>query len=146
MNQYELAKRSGVSQGHISAILNGKKPNPGVETIRRISFALGVRLSDIIDDDPALLEFCQSYDITFEEYVQLSDVLSGGARPVTASGWREIYERMRADRYPGLAGFLHKSNLGWEHVRKLIESMAGKGLPQTVEGWEDLYTWYKTLG
>jgi transcriptional regulator with XRE-family HTH domain len=146
MSQYELAKRSGVSQGHISAILNGKKPNPSVETIRRISFALGVRMSDIIDDDSQLLDFCQSNDITFEEYLQLSNVISEGARPATASGWREIYERMRVDSYPGLAGFLRKSNLAWRDVCSLVESLAGKGLPETVEGWEESYTWYKTLG
>ncbi|NMF00047.1 helix-turn-helix domain-containing protein [Aneurinibacillus aneurinilyticus] len=42
MTAVELAEKSGVSQGYISQIENGKRPNPGEDILRKIADALGV--------------------------------------------------------------------------------------------------------
>ena len=89
----ELSRRSKISKGHISAILNGKKTNVELETIRRIAYSLGVTLKDIVCDDTNLLEFGQTAGLSFEEYISLlentADIIN---KPTTQSGWEEFYK------------------------------------------------------
>ena len=47
-----LADRSGVDKGHLSVMLRGRVPNPGVGTLRKLSDALGVSLSEITGEKP----------------------------------------------------------------------------------------------
>lgn len=47
-----LADRSGVDKGHLSVMIRGRVSNPGVGTLRKISDALGVDLSEITGERP----------------------------------------------------------------------------------------------
>lgn len=47
-----LADRAGVDKGHLSVLLRGKVPNPGAATLRKLSAALGVDLSEITGERP----------------------------------------------------------------------------------------------
>ncbi|WP_371378330.1 helix-turn-helix domain-containing protein [Sporomusa aerivorans] len=55
MSGYELAKRSDVSQSHISDIIHGKK-QPTLPVAKRIADALGVTIDDLIGDKPKKLQ------------------------------------------------------------------------------------------
>jgi len=146
LSQSELARQSGVSKGHISAILKGKKRNPGVETVRRIAYALGVTVADIVNDDRSLVEYSRSIGLAFDEYTYLLDTTPDNDRPTTVSGWHERYQRMRVNSYPGLASFMKKANLTWSDVQPLVEGTADMNLPQTPEGWEELFKWHRAFG
>jgi transcriptional regulator with XRE-family HTH domain len=51
--QLELAAVSGISQGLISAIENGKVASPSVKTLTRLALALGLPLADLtLEPDP----------------------------------------------------------------------------------------------
>ncbi len=146
LSQAELARQSGVSKGHISAILKGKKRNPGMETVRRIAYALGVTVADIVNDDRSLVEFSRSAGLAFEEYNYLLDTTPENYRPTTVSGWHERYQRMQVDSYPGLATFMQKANLTWSEVQPLVEGTVDTNLPQTSEGWEEFFKWHIAFG
>ena len=45
---YRLSKISGVSKATISGILNGKRSDPGIKTVKAISIALEVDINEII--------------------------------------------------------------------------------------------------
>ncbi len=47
MTQEELAKKSGVSRGTISALENGSMRSTGSKTLLRIASALGVSIGEI---------------------------------------------------------------------------------------------------
>jgi transcriptional regulator with XRE-family HTH domain len=47
MTQEELASKSGVSRGTISALENGKKRTTSVKTLKNIASALGTTVSQI---------------------------------------------------------------------------------------------------
>jgi transcriptional regulator with XRE-family HTH domain len=47
----ELSRRSGVGQGRISLILNGKTPNPRGDTISKLAQALEVSVSSLLSED-----------------------------------------------------------------------------------------------
>ncbi|MFT5871145.1 MAG: transcriptional regulator with XRE-family HTH domain [Clostridium sp.] len=49
--KYRLAKESGIGQSTLSEILSGKKKNPSIETLQKISTALGVPMSTLIVDN-----------------------------------------------------------------------------------------------
>lgn len=51
MTQEELAERSGVSRGTISALENGSMRNTGSKTLLRIASALGVSIDHIFFAD-----------------------------------------------------------------------------------------------
>ena len=55
MSQGELAEKSGVDPSYISLLETGKRPNPGVETLRRIAPVLGTTLAYLAGetDDPS---------------------------------------------------------------------------------------------
>ena len=46
--QNDLADESGVSQTHISAIENGNKKNPGIESIKKIADAFRLTVDELI--------------------------------------------------------------------------------------------------
>lgn len=49
MNQMDLASKSGLSQGYICEIERGLK-EPTLRTLKRLATALGVRVTDLLDD------------------------------------------------------------------------------------------------
>lgn len=49
-SQMELARQSGVSQGHISSIIRGEK-QPTVTIIEKLATAFGMRPGELLDGD-----------------------------------------------------------------------------------------------
>lgn len=145
MRQADLARKSGVSAGHISAILKGQKTKHELETVQRIAYGLGVTLSELIDDDPLLLEYAASGELSFDEYVALADSTQQSVRPATWEGWRELHERVRVSQYPGLSEFTRKANLAWRDLAPLVGSMEPRTLPTTPEAWAQWYAWHHTI-
>lgn len=47
-SQGQLATRSGVRQGTISKIERGQRPNPGIETVRKLATALNVDPAELL--------------------------------------------------------------------------------------------------
>lgn len=48
--QVDLAKRSGVSQNHVSAIETGKLANPRADTSEKLARAFGVTIDELYQD------------------------------------------------------------------------------------------------
>lgn len=48
MTLTDLAEKTGIEKGNLSAISNNKK-NPTIETLKKIAEALGVKLSDLFE-------------------------------------------------------------------------------------------------
>jgi transcriptional regulator with XRE-family HTH domain len=48
MSQLELAKKSGVAQGYISALEAGTKANPGLDVLTKLAKALGVPVTELL--------------------------------------------------------------------------------------------------
>jgi transcriptional regulator with XRE-family HTH domain len=48
MSQLELAKKSGVAQGYISALEAGTKANPGLDVLTRLPEALGMPVTELL--------------------------------------------------------------------------------------------------
>ena len=51
-SQSELARRSGLTQGHINQIEAGKRLNPSVEVLQRVAQAFGVGVDSLLQDSP----------------------------------------------------------------------------------------------
>jgi transcriptional regulator with XRE-family HTH domain len=51
--QKELAAALDISQAHWSQIERGHKPNPTLDTLRRLASALGVSLAELVDPENA---------------------------------------------------------------------------------------------
>jgi transcriptional regulator with XRE-family HTH domain len=49
LTQEQLAWRARVTQGHLSLIESGARPNPGSLIIRRLARALGVPVSELLE-------------------------------------------------------------------------------------------------
>ena len=49
MTQADLAKKSGVAQGYISALEAGEKKNPGIDVLKRLARALGVPVTERLE-------------------------------------------------------------------------------------------------
>jgi len=49
MTQVDLAKKSGVAQGYISALEAGKKKTPGLDVLKRLARALGVPVTELLE-------------------------------------------------------------------------------------------------
>lgn len=47
----EIVKRSGVAKGTVSKIMSGNTPNPQIESLKAIAYALGLTLDDL-DENP----------------------------------------------------------------------------------------------
>ena len=48
MSQLELAKKSGVAQGYITALEAGTKSNPGLDVLTKLAKALGVPVTELL--------------------------------------------------------------------------------------------------
>lgn len=51
MSQVKLGNKAHLAQEYISNLENGKKTNPSYDALKRIAKALGVSVSELIDDD-----------------------------------------------------------------------------------------------
>ena len=51
MTQLELSKLSGVSQPYINELENSKKKNPSVSVLKKLAETLGVKLSELVNED-----------------------------------------------------------------------------------------------
>lgn len=49
-SQSDLSRQSGVSQGHISAIIRGEK-QPTVPTLQKLATAFGIKPGELLDGD-----------------------------------------------------------------------------------------------
>ena len=49
LTQAQLARRSGLDQGHISQIESGKRANPTTAVVKRLARALGVSAAELLD-------------------------------------------------------------------------------------------------
>jgi transcriptional regulator with XRE-family HTH domain len=49
MSQAELARKSKVPQGYISALESGEKKNPGLDVLKRLARALGVPVTELLE-------------------------------------------------------------------------------------------------
>lgn len=47
---YKICKTGGVSFAYMSALINGKKNNPSIEMLKKISKALNVPIEELIKD------------------------------------------------------------------------------------------------
>ncbi len=54
-SQRNLARVTGLSEGGISLIMNGKRTNPDYRSLKLISDALGVSPDDLMSNKPMLL-------------------------------------------------------------------------------------------
>ena len=52
----ELVKRSGVAKGTVSKIMSGNTPNPQIESLKAIAYALDLTLDDL-DENPKKSEY-----------------------------------------------------------------------------------------
>lgn len=48
-SQTELARVIGISQAHLSRILNGEKGNPDLKTLEGLARAIGCKVQDLLD-------------------------------------------------------------------------------------------------
>jgi transcriptional regulator with XRE-family HTH domain len=48
LTQEVLARRAGVTQGHLSKIESGERPNPSVATLKRLARALGASVGELL--------------------------------------------------------------------------------------------------
>ena len=49
MTQKVLARRAGITQGHLSKIESGERPNPSVATLKRLARALGASVGELLE-------------------------------------------------------------------------------------------------
>lgn len=49
LTQVELAKKLRMKQAHLAMLESGAKPNPTLETLRRLAKALRCKVSDLVD-------------------------------------------------------------------------------------------------
>jgi transcriptional regulator with XRE-family HTH domain len=48
LTQEQLAARAGLTQGHLSRLEAGERPNPGAVTLKRLARALDVPLEELL--------------------------------------------------------------------------------------------------
>ncbi len=56
MTQYELSEKSGIPYPTIKSIFQGRTENVSLKTIILLAYGLGVKPSELIDDDSFLAE------------------------------------------------------------------------------------------
>ena len=49
LRQLDLARRSGVPQGYVSALEAGTKRNPGLQVLKKLAKALGVSVGTLLE-------------------------------------------------------------------------------------------------
>jgi transcriptional regulator with XRE-family HTH domain len=87
-----LADKAGLSENQLRNLLKARqRPNPYLETIERLAWALRVSESTVIDTYPALTELLQQFpDIPFKHYQRLRDIPTD-ERPQTVEELRNYY-------------------------------------------------------
>jgi transcriptional regulator with XRE-family HTH domain len=147
LTRAELARRSGVSKGHITTLFQDAHPNPTLETLERLAYALDVPPVALLGEFPALLAFAHAEGLPFEDYLRLKEEVPDAEKPGTAAGWRDAYRRLKEAEYPGLAAYLAAASLRVDEVLPLIRSLQRRSmpLPNTAEGWEQQHRWFQAF-
>jgi transcriptional regulator with XRE-family HTH domain len=102
----ELAERSHVSKGYLSALENGTdNRRPSGETLYAIAEALGVTMSDLMGrrlltetahDAPASLQqFAEEAGLPQRDIAMLATIEFRGEKPRTKERWSYIYNAIR---------------------------------------------------
>lgn len=116
MSLNQLAERSGISKGYLSALENEEHGDrrPSGETLYSIAEALGVTMSDLMgrrlltegttDIPPSLKEFAEEAGLPQRDIAMLAAIEFRGERPKTRERWSYIYNAIRTsadlDRAP----------------------------------------------
>lgn len=106
ITQYELAKKSGVSQPAISQFLRGRRRNPGVELVSKLEDALGCRI--YLEPEPPMKDHLEEFlktqtgidlGVTDEERerIMMRPWYPVGFRP-TQQAWVDYIRAMRGLR------------------------------------------------
>ena len=56
LTQKQLSERTGLSQAYINELENGKKVNPSIIVLDKLAAALGVCLTEILEDEGSSAE------------------------------------------------------------------------------------------
>lgn len=146
ISRAELARRSGVSKGHVTTIFNVNS-NLTLETLERLAFALEVSPVELMGEFPTLLAFAHEQRIPFEDYLRLKEEVPDDLKPATSGGWQAIYRDLKQNEFPGLAAYLAASGQPFEDVEPLVRSLQRRSvpLPQTADGWEQQHLWFKAF-
>lgn len=116
MSLNQLAERSGISKGYLSALENEEHGprRPSGETLYAIAEALGVTMSDLMgrrlltESDakipPSLKEFADEAGLPQRDVAMLAAIEFRGEHPKTKERWSYIYNAIRTsgdlDRSP----------------------------------------------
>lgn len=80
-SQSELARRSGVTQGHIAQIESGKRQQPNQDTVERLAAAFGTSLAELYQrayaspsDEAPPLELAQAAAFTDQELAEVAEL------------------------------------------------------------------------
>lgn len=107
MSLNQLAERSGVSKGYLSALENEEHGDrrPSGETLYAIAEALGVTMSDLMgrrlltegdaDIPPSLKEFAEEAGLPQRDIAMLAAIEFRGERPKSKERWSYIYNAIR---------------------------------------------------
>ena len=106
MSLNQLAEKSGISKGYLSAIENEEEPRrPSGETLYAIAEALGVTMSDLMgrklltegpaDIPDSLREFAEEAGLPQRDIAMLASIEFRGERPKTRERWSYIYNAIR---------------------------------------------------
>lgn len=63
----QLVEKSGVPKGTLTKVLTGISPNPALETIKAISYALGLTLNDLVEPSTGLSEAAMRLAALYDE-------------------------------------------------------------------------------
>lgn len=116
MSLNQLAERSGISKGYLSALENEAHATrrPSGETLYAIAEALGVTMSDLMgrrlltegtaEISSSLREFAEEAGLPQRDVAMLAAIEFRGERPKTKERWSYIYNAIRTsaslDRSP----------------------------------------------
>jgi transcriptional regulator with XRE-family HTH domain len=107
MSLNQLAEKSGVSKGYISALENqeGDTRRPSGETLYAIAEALGVTMSDLMgrklltegatDIPDSLKAFAEEQDLPQRDVAMLATIEFRSEQPKTKERWSYIYNAIR---------------------------------------------------
>ena len=101
----ELARRAGLSKGHLHSIEGGDTQNPSAEILFRIATELGTTMADLMGEETAeppksdvpssLLEFAREENLTEADIEMLAQIQYRGKHPENKSDWRYIFELIK---------------------------------------------------
>lgn len=81
MSVDQLAEKSGVPKSTLSKVLTGVNPNPTLETIKSIAYALNMSLDELVAESsskisPSALHIATLYDTTSDQGRELFDSIA----------------------------------------------------------------------